>query len=101
MLEFVGLRSKMYAYRVEDFNRDKFVKKSKGCTKSSIKTITFDHYKKSLFDSHVFEKTQKLIKSKKHEVFSVKQQKIVFSPYDDKGMLKFSETDTKPWGYIS
>jgi hypothetical protein len=46
MLEFVGLRSKMYAYTVDDDNsKEYFVKKSKRSTKSSIKAITFNDYK--------------------------------------------------------
>jgi hypothetical protein len=100
MLEFVGLRSKMYAYIVEEKLNTKLIKKSKGSTKSSIQTITFDDYKECLFNNKLFEKTQKLIKSKRHNVFSIKQRKVVLSSYDDKRMLSYVSTDTKPWGYF-
>ncbi|EFA11742.1 hypothetical protein TcasGA2_TC005292 [Tribolium castaneum] len=114
MLEFVGLRSKMYFYTVDSdtedeehdydevgpaIKRKKFVKKSKGCTKSSIKHITFNDYKKCLFDLDIFRSTQRLIRSKKHSVYSIKQEKVVLSPYDDKRILLRNTTDTRPWGY--
>jgi hypothetical protein len=100
MLEFVGLRSKMYAYIVEEKLNTKLIKKSKGSTRSSIKTITFDDYKECLFNNKLFEKTQKLIKSKRDNVFSIKQRKVVLSSYDDKRMLSYVSTDTKPWNYF-
>ncbi|EFA13581.1 hypothetical protein TcasGA2_TC006922 [Tribolium castaneum] len=79
--------------------RKKFVKKSKGCTKSSIKHITFNDYKKCLFDLDIFRSTQRLIRSKKHSVYSIKQEKVVLSPYDDKRILLRNTTDTRSWGY--
>jgi hypothetical protein len=101
MLEFVGLRSKIYAYTVDDDNSKKyFVKKSKGSTKSSIKSITFNDYKNCLFDQTILEKVQKVIRSKNHKVSSIKQKNIVLSPFDDKRILNFDTTDTRPWGYM-
>ncbi|XP_063934407.1 uncharacterized protein LOC135146183 [Zophobas morio] len=100
MLEFVGLRSKMYAYRVakDDFNK-KVIKKSKGSTKASLKTITFENYKECLFNSRNYEKSQNLIKSKHHIVYTIKQEKIVLSHNDDKRIVTRFATDTRPWGY--
>ncbi|RYA73341.1 hypothetical protein DD592_25865, partial [Enterobacter cloacae complex sp. 2DZ2F20B] len=100
MLEFVGLRSKMYAYRIasDDFNK-KLVKKSKGSTKASLKTITFENYKECLFNNRSYEKSQRLIKSKHHTVYTVKQEKVVLSPSDDKRIVTRFATDTRPWGY--
>ncbi|KAK5644145.1 hypothetical protein RI129_007990 [Pyrocoelia pectoralis] len=60
MREFVGLRAKMYAYRVDG----KFVKKSKGSTAASIKMITVDDYKNCLFNETIIKSNQHLIKSK-------------------------------------
>ncbi|KAJ8914870.1 hypothetical protein NQ315_014883 [Exocentrus adspersus] len=41
MLEFIGLRAKMYAYKVHN---DKIVKRSKGSTLASVKKISFDDF---------------------------------------------------------
>ncbi|KAK5644785.1 hypothetical protein RI129_006085 [Pyrocoelia pectoralis] len=95
MLEFVGLRAKMYAYTVDE----KVVKKSKGSTAASVKQITIKDYKNVLFDSEVIKRYQHLIRSKKHEVFTIKQNKVILSPYDDKRIILFNSTNTRPWGY--
>ncbi|KAJ8909548.1 hypothetical protein NQ315_012742 [Exocentrus adspersus] len=50
MLEFVGLRAKMYAYKVHN---DKIVKRSKGSTLARVKKISFDDYKRTLFDHEI------------------------------------------------
>ncbi|KAK5646714.1 hypothetical protein RI129_005178 [Pyrocoelia pectoralis] len=96
MLEFVGLRAKMYAYSV---NPQAVVKKSKGSTSASVRQITIDDYKRALFDYKIVKRHQRLIRSKKHLVFTIKQNKIVLSPYDDKRLLHFGLTDTRPWGF--
>lgn len=100
MLEFVGLKSKMYAYLVFMSNQIGSFKKSKGSTKSSIKKITFEDYKNCLFNRKIFSKSQRTIRSKNHNVYSIKQKKVVLSPYDDKRMVDICSTDTRPWGYM-
>ncbi|KAJ8912176.1 hypothetical protein NQ315_006143 [Exocentrus adspersus] len=96
MLEFVGLRAKMYAYKVHN---DKIVKRSKGSTLASVKKISFDDYKRTLFDHEIIYKPQHLIRSKKHCVFTNRQNKMILNPFDDKRVLNSKSTDTKPWGY--
>ncbi|KAK5641924.1 hypothetical protein RI129_010471 [Pyrocoelia pectoralis] len=61
MLEFVGLRAKMYAYEVMN---GKVIKKSKGSTAPSVREITIADYKKALFNITTFKRHQYLIKSK-------------------------------------
>ncbi|KAK5639113.1 hypothetical protein RI129_011605 [Pyrocoelia pectoralis] len=95
MLEFVGLRAKMYAYSLEG----KVVKKSKGSTSASVKQITIEDYKKALFDFKITKRHQHLIRSKKHLVFTIKQDKVVLNPYDDKRVRRFGSTNTRPWGF--
>ncbi|KAJ8910264.1 hypothetical protein NQ315_005000 [Exocentrus adspersus] len=96
MLEFVGLRAKMYAYKVHN---DKIVKRSKGSTLASVKKISFDDYKRTLFDHEIIYKPQHLIRSKKHCVFTIRPNKMILNPFDDKRALNSKSTDTKPWGY--
>lgn len=96
MLEFVGLRAKMYAYRVDN---NKIIKKSKGSTAASVKKITFEDYKRTLFNYEIIYKPQHLIRSKKHCVYTIRQNKMILNPYDDKRILSSSSTDTKAWGY--
>ena len=65
MKEFISLRPKMYSYRVGSSEP----KKSKGIKKCVVKkTITFEDYKKSLFDGVNVHRSQLLFRSNKHEV---------------------------------
>ncbi|KAJ8911892.1 hypothetical protein NQ315_012306 [Exocentrus adspersus] len=64
ILEFVGLRAKM------------------------SKKISFDDYKRTLFDHEITYKPQHLI-----------QNKMILNPFDDKRVLSSKSTHTKPWDY--
>lgn len=99
--EFIGLKSKMYAIKVEETNNDiKIIKKAKGIKQTSLKNITFNDYYKSLFNNSIHTSSQKLIESYKHDVYSIMQTKVALSPTDDKRMVNYSiTTDTLPWGY--
>lgn len=97
MLEFVGLRSKMYAIRVKN---KKDVKESKGTKLSAIRKLEFGDFKNALFNNEILTREQYLIKSTKHEVFTVKQKKIALSPYGDKRVINANLVNTKAWGFI-
>ena len=49
--EFIGLRAKMYVFRLSD----EVVKKAKGVPKKSLSNVLFDNYKNTLYDEE-FEK---------------------------------------------
>ena len=84
MLEFVGLRSKMYSFRTSS----KEVKKLKGIKTSVVKRdIHFEHYKSCLESHKRMTAKQTLFKVTKHQVQTVVQSKISLSSYDDKRYL--------------
>ena len=69
MKEFIALRPKMYSYRVESSSGTLEPKKCKGIKKCIIKkTITFDDYKKCLFEGRNIHRSQLIFRSNKHEV---------------------------------
>ncbi|KYN14510.1 hypothetical protein ALC57_13279 [Trachymyrmex cornetzi] len=96
MTEFVGLRAKMYASRVEG-NKD--TKKAKGIKNNVAKFITFDDYKQCLNDAIEMTRRQSCIRSKLHEVYTISETKIALSPHDDKRYIMPDSTDTLPWGH--
>ena len=64
MKEFIALRPKMYSYRVGKSEP----KKCKGIKKCVVKkTITFEDYKKCLFEGRNIHRSQLLFRSNKHE----------------------------------
>ena len=69
MKEFVSLRPKMYSYRVEEGGTQNEPKKCKGIKKCIVKkTISFDDYKRCLFEGTMIHRSQLLFRSKKHNV---------------------------------
>ncbi|XP_066595377.1 uncharacterized protein [Prorops nasuta] len=98
MTEFIGLRAKMYTFKVQDCT--KITKKAKGVKGYVIdRNITFDDYKDCLDNFTVQSRNQNLIRSKLHKVFSTTQRKIALSPYDDKRHITPGSVATLPWGH--
>jgi hypothetical protein len=72
MEEFVGLKSKMYAYDVDG----KEHKKSKSIKKNIVKsTITLEDYRTCLFQKEEKYRRMNLIRSYKHETYTVQINK--------------------------
>ena len=81
MKEFISLRPKMYSYRVEESEP----KKCKGIKKCVVKkTITFEDYKRCLFEGINIHRSQLMFRSKKHEIKTLEVNKLALSREDDK-----------------
>ena len=79
---FVGLRPKLYSFKVEE---EKELKKCKGIKSSVVKkSIDFDDYVKCLFSGDKEMRKMKIIKSEKHVIYSKEVNKIALSSEDDK-----------------
>ena len=95
--EFVGLRAKLYSYRVEDSYEEK---KCKGVKKAVIKkTISFDDYKDCLFDNKPAMRKMNVIRSHLHTVYTETVNKIALSPFDDKRLIREDNIHTFAYGY--
>ncbi|XP_053592969.1 uncharacterized protein LOC128667335 [Microplitis demolitor] len=97
MTEFTGLRAKLYAFKI--YNEDQVKKRAKGVKRPTLRTITFEDFKRCLEDHVNLSKKQYVIKSNKHSVSTIVQNKIALSWEDDKRQLLLNSTDTVPWGY--
>lgn len=97
MTEFVGLRAKMYALRVDG---KKDTKKVKGVKSNVVaRTINFNDYTRCLREEIEMTRQQSCIRSKLHEVYTISESKIALSPHDDKRYIVPKSTDTLPWGH--
>lgn len=93
--EFVGLRSKLYAIKPDD--DDKIIKKAKGIKKCVVKKeIMFDDFKNCLNNRIPLYKKQNLIRSNKHEIYTIEMNKKALSAYDDKRYI--DGIHTLAWG---
>ena len=82
MDKFVGLRAKLYLYRMLEGEESK---KCKGVKKSVIKkSISHEGYKQCLFTGKEQLRKMNVIKSHKHDVYTVEVNKIALSSDDDK-----------------
>ena len=72
---FVGLRPKLYSFKVEDNSE---TSKAKGVKKNVIKNaLSFEDYKKCLFSEEEVMKDMNIIRSKNHDIYSMKVNNIV------------------------
>ena len=85
---FVGLRPKLYSFKVEGggiTKKSDEVRKCKGVKKNVVKReIIFDCYVRCLFSGEKQMKSMKIIRSENHDLYSKEVNKIALSNDDDK-----------------
>ena len=95
--EFVGLRAKLYSYKMFEGKEEK---KCKGIKKSVIKkNISFENYKECLFSEKPQMRKMNVIRSHKHEIFSETVNKIALSANDDKRIILEDKISTLSYGH--
>ena len=96
--EFVGLRAKLYSYKMFEGEESK---KCKGIKKSVVKkSITHEDYKNCLFTGKEQLRKMNVIRSYKHEVYTEVVNKISLCPDDDRRYIQEGLTDTLAlWHY--
>ena len=79
---FVGLRPKLYSFRIEE---DKEVRKCKGIKKNVVKKkLDFDDYVQCLFSGKKEMRKMNIIRSENHDIYSKEVNKVALSNEDDK-----------------
>ena len=107
MTEFFALRPKLYSYKKLDGSEDTAgggdkVKKCKGIKKCIIKkTLTFEDYKTCLFNDSTEYRSQLMFRSSKHEVRTIKVNKVALNRDDNKRISKKDEISTLARGHKS
>jgi hypothetical protein len=90
VIEFVALRSKMYAVRVQNWYDDDITStttKAKGIHHSVMKHIPFSAYINTLKTNTIHKHRFVHISSKKHHLSTVESAKVGLCAYDDKRLL--------------
>ena len=96
----MSLRPKMYSCRVGSDEP----KKCKGIKKCIVKkTISFDDYKRCLFEGTTIHRSQMMLRSRKHKVRTLEANKLALSREDDKrisidGVASYAIGHYKVWG---
>ena len=88
---FVGLRPKLYSFKIEE---GKEVRKCKGIKKNVKKKLDFDDYVQCLFLGKKQMRKMKIIRSEKHDIYSKEVNKIALSNEDDKREVLLGKVKT-------
>ena len=95
--EFVGLRAKLYSYRMDNGEE---IKKDKGVKASVVKnTISFNDYMDCLFNKKPQMRQMNLIRSDKHDVYTETVNKVALSADDDKRIICEDGIHTFAYGH--
>ena len=89
---FVGLRPKLYSFKLED---DILTKKCKGIKKNVVKKkLDYEDYVDCLFLGKKQMRSMKIIRSEKHDIYSKEVNKVALSNEDDKREVMFDKVNT-------
>ena len=95
--EFVGLRAKLYSYKMF---KGKESKKCKGVKSLVVKnSITHEDYKNCLFTGKEQLRKMNVIRSHKHDIYTEEINKVALSSNDDKRYLLEGQTATLALGH--
>ena len=96
IVEFIGLRAKMYSIQTEDFES----KRAKGVKKGVVKRyIRHQNYKDILLNRTQMHTSMNTIRSDHHKVKSYRLNKIGLSCFDDKRFILHNGCDTLSHGH--
>ena len=98
IVEFVGLKSKMYQFLVDDNSEDK---KAKGVSRTVVATISHNEYKHILLNDKCLRHSTKRIQSKDHRIGSYEINKISLLYFDEKTYFQDDGYDGVALGYQS
>ena len=95
--EFVGLRSKLYSFKMDEGKENK---RCKGIKKAVVeRTIRHEDYKTCLTTGKEQLRRQNIIRSYEHVLYTEEVNKIALSAADDKRYLLKDSFDTLAWGH--
>ena len=97
IVEYVGLRPKMYSILEADGRN---IKKAKGVKKSVVrKNIYHDQYRETLLDKKTFRHGMDVLRSERHHIYGQHLNKISLSPFDSKRWISENGIDTLAYGH--
>ena len=99
MTSFCGLRAKMYSYQTEIGGKKDTTNKAKGVKRHAVNKMTHEDYISCLTNSTETVHSFNAIRSYKHELFTIRQDKKALSAWDDKRWL-IDNVSTLAYGHI-
>ena len=97
LLEFCGLRAKMYSIQPLEGDKKATAKGISGNVKNEV--LTHQNYKDSLFQELQMRNKMTTIQSENHELFTVELEKKSLSPFNDKKWITREENIFTSYSY--
>ncbi len=106
IVEFVGLRAKMYSqnvyYKYDDKHKAKKTAKGvKRSVKDKSEKLSHECYKKTVFESIITYEKMLSLRSYNHNISLIEQNKVALCNYDDKMYILDNGIDTLAYGHYS
>ena len=97
MVEFIGLKSKMYSHIKND---EKSGKTTKGIKKNVIKNnIKHEDYKSTLINNKQMHHKMKTVRCQRHQLGSYEINKVSLSCFDDKHYIHYNLMSSYAYGH--
>jgi hypothetical protein len=97
IVEYVGLRPKMYSILEAD---GKNIKKAKGVKKAVVKKhIRHEQYREALIERRTFRHGMDVLRSERHRIYGQHLNKVSLSPFDSKRWIAENGVDTLAYGH--
>ena len=97
MIEFIGLRPKLYACDVEGVGESK---RAKGVKTSTVKKdITLANYRECLYSGNPQTRSMCVIRIRRHELYSERITKVALCSKDDKRIILEDKISTLAIGH--
>ena len=88
IIEFAGVCPKVYGFQVMDGTKVETKKRAKGTSKVQVKkSLSFDNYLQCVMEAKTTNVKQHSIRSYKHKMYTIEQNKLALSPIDTKRWL--------------
>ena len=96
---FIGLKPKSYAFKIHKEKKEE--KKSKGIVKHKVKNeLNYKSYEKTLLENDCDKVEFNSIRSKNHQIYTIRQVKQALSSYDNKRYY-LDSVSSVPYGHFS
>lgn len=98
IVEFVGLRAKLYSFKMDDGIEEK---KCKGVKRGVVKgTLSFNDYKSCLFNKQSQMRKMNVIRSHKHNIYTETVNKLTLTSNDNKRIVGVDGIHTLSYGHF-
>ena len=96
---FIGLKPKSHAFKIHKEKKEE--KKSKGIVKHKVKNeLNYKSYEKTLHENDCDKVEFNSIRSKNHQIYTIRQVKQALSSYDNKRYY-LDSVNSVPFGHVS